>query len=197
MASRLAHRLAKLEAELSGPADITLEQLVLWSMQEEPLDDEIKQRIANSKLGRLIAAVEVKPAPAMPAHPFSLSRVVEESFAGAPVPVPDTPQPGPSKAASLAGQLASELGVGTEEIMKMLRGLDQPESRPGPASAPTTEEPRHAAPMPVHESPRDRFWEKGLVYGSGGDDEFIRPEPGMSLATLMAYRRADGKDWAK
>jgi hypothetical protein len=51
--TNLKSRLAKLESELMGPSDATLEELVLASMRPDLCDAETARRIETSRLARL------------------------------------------------------------------------------------------------------------------------------------------------
>jgi hypothetical protein len=199
--TNLKSRLAKLESELMGPSDATLEELVLASMRPDLCDAETARRIETSRLARLVVASVATPArAAAPQQAFSLAHAVEEAFGGAPIPIPAAPQPSP-KPPSLLAQVANELGVDVSEVTRALRGL---ESRPSPTSAPAAEEQRSPpppvpapVPQPVTEIGRSHFSQRGEVIGSGYSDaeEFVRPEPGMPLSALMAQHRASRKDW--
>jgi hypothetical protein len=171
--STLRRRLEQLEAQLTAPSNITLEDLVNFSMRQEPLDDETERRLANSRLGRLVIAAAANhapvaaapiPAPAVPPQSqpaFSLARMVEDSFSEAAVPA------APSW-----------------------------EAPPIPPSVPTAEEQRSAPPPPpVHETGRDRFWQRSEIFDSCyADSDLIPAQPGLSLAALMAEHRRNGKD---
>jgi hypothetical protein len=90
--------------------------------------------------------------------------------------------------------MALELGATAAEVMQAWRGLDQ--SAPSPPSAPTTEEWRSAAPSPVHETGRDRFYQRGEVFDSGYGDEgdIIPVRPGESLSSALINYRSSGRD---
>jgi hypothetical protein len=194
--STLRRRLERLEAELAGPSNVTLEELVLWSMRigetlseaDQRLYDDFSRRSATSPLcrcaheaavaGETYRAADVRDAVPEPAVRLELSDL-------------QTPD---KKAPSLVEQMAQELGVPAAEVMQALRGLDQPEGRPCPTSAPATEEQRSAAPQPtppVHEIGRDRFYQRGEVFDSGyADSDLVPAQPGMSLSALMAQHRS-------
>jgi hypothetical protein len=99
--------------------------------------------------------------------------------AAAPIPAPVVP---PQPAFSLAHAVEEAFG-GAPIPAPVVPSWEAP---PVPPSAP---------PWPVHETGRDRFYQRGEVFDSGYDDgDLIPAQPGLSLAALMAGRRSSEKD---
>jgi hypothetical protein len=158
MASSMKRRVEALEAALGGD-DVTLEELVHASMRQEPLDDETARRIETSRLGRLVVAAAANPAPVAPA----------------PIPAPAVP-PQSQPAFSLARMVEESF---SEAAVPVVPSWEAPST---PPAIPTHSNPR----APVFDDRGDRFYRRGEVFDGGYNDEFIRPEPGMPLSTLMA-----------
>jgi hypothetical protein len=189
-------------------AKMSLEALVLASMRLGNGEEATPVIDATRSAPAIPAPVPVAAIPAPAAPPpqpaFSLSALVAQSH-GAPAPpsqpefvaIPAALQPGP-KPPSLVEQIDRELGATSAAVMHALRGLDQ--IPPSPPSAPTAEEWRSApppppsVPAPAPQPDRGWFYERGEVFDSGYNDadEFVRPEPGMSVSSLIAYRSNGG-----
>jgi hypothetical protein len=165
MTLSLKRRVEALESALGGDA-VTIEDLVRASMHPDAVDADTARRIATSRLGRLVVAAAANPAP----------------IAAPAIPAPAAP---PQPAFSLAHMVEESF---SEAAAPAVPSWEAP---PTPSAIPTHSNPR----APVFDDRGDRFYQRGEVFDSGYDDEFIRPEPGMPLSTLMAQHRHSRKDW--
>jgi hypothetical protein len=116
-----------------------------------------------------------------------LGRLVIAAAAAAPAPVAAAPIPAPvvppQPAFSLAHAVEEAFG-GAPIPAPVVPSWEAP---PVPPSAP---------PWPVHETGRDRFYQRGEVFDSGYDDgELIPARPGESLSTLLIESRTRRKEW--